>query len=150
MANKHQHHGSPLVLQAIGLTMVVFGAAYVVLTAILLSNTDLSIDYAHPVLNELGTLSQEELIIMAITGDVILVIAGAFGMIFDYGILRMKQWAWAANVIYNIIFTFLCAEAFATNTHLPDSYLIVVSIGLLVPLFMPSTRQYFKQAQIIR
>lgn len=128
--------------------MVIFGAVYVVLAAVLLSDINLSINYQRPILNELGALSQEELIAWAIIGDITFVVAGVFGIIFGYGILRMKKWAWTANVIYNIIFTLLCVDAFATNTQLPDSYLVVVSVGLLVLLFMPATRAYFKQMQV--
>jgi hypothetical protein len=148
MANKYQHRSSSRIPSAIGIAMVAFGAAYLVLAAVLLSDINLSIDYARPVLDELGALSQAELVIMAIAGDITFVFAGAFAIIFGYGILRMKKWAWAATVIYNIIFTLLCAQAFAMGTPLLDSYFVVVSVGLLVLLFMPSTRAYFGQAPV--
>lgn len=146
MANKYEHRSSPRIPSAIGITMVAFGAAYLVLAAVLLSDVNLSIDYARPVLDELGPLSQEELNALAIAGDITFVIAGAFAIIFGYGVLRMRKWAWAAAVIYNIIFVLFCAQAFATGTPLLDSYFVVVSVGLLVLLFMPSTRAYFGQA----
>jgi hypothetical protein len=149
MANKYRHR-SPRIPRAIGMAMVVFGAAYLVLAAVLLSDINLSIDYARPVLDELGALSQAELIIMAIAGSITFVFAGAFAIIFGYSILKMKKWAWAATVIYNVIFVLLCAQAFAMGTPLLDSYFVIVSVGLLVLLFMPSTRAYFRQTQVIQ
>jgi len=150
MANKYQHRSSSRIPSAIGITMVAFGVAYVVLAAVLLSDIDLAINYQRPVLDELGTLSQGELIIWAMVGNVTFVVAGVFGVIFGYGVLRMKKWAWAAVVIYNIIFTLSCAQAFAMGTPLLDSYFVVVSVGLLVLLFMPSTRAHFGQAPATR
>jgi hypothetical protein len=86
---------------------------------VFLLNLELSIDYQCPILDKLGDLSQGELIIMAIAGDIIVGIASAIGMIFGFGILKMQRWAWMANVIYNIIFTLLSADAFAENCSTP-------------------------------
>jgi hypothetical protein len=150
LANKYQQHRSKRIPNAIGITMIIFGTLYVVLAAVLLSDTNLSINYARPILNELGALSQDELIAWTIIGDSTFIFAGVFGILFGYGILKVKKWAWTACVIYNIIFTLLCADAFANNTPLPDSYLVVVSVGLLVLLFMPATRAYFRPTQVIQ
>jgi hypothetical protein len=148
MANKYEHSNRPRVISIIGLTMVTFGAAYVIMAAVLSSDIGLSINYSRPILDELGGLSQGELIMFAIAGDIIFAVTGAIGIILGFGLLKMKKWAWTANVIYNIIFFLSCIDAFAENTPLPDSYLIVVSASLLVLLFMPTTRAYFRQARV--
>jgi hypothetical protein len=148
MANKYEHSNRPRVISIIGLTMVAFGATYVIMAAVLSSDIELSINYSRPILDELEGLSHDELIVTAIAGDIIFAVAGAIGIILGFGLLKMKKWAWMANAIYNIIFSLLCIDAFAENTPLPDSYLIVVSVGLLVLLFMPTTREYFRRAAI--
>jgi len=147
MTSKYKSSNRPRVISIIGLTMVAFGAVYVIMAAILSSDVGLSINYARPILDELGGLSQNELIMIAIAGDIIFAGTGAIGIILGFGLLKMKKWAWTANVIYHIIFSLSCIDAFAENTPLPDSYLIIVSVGLLVLLFMPTTREYFRHRQ---
>jgi hypothetical protein len=148
MASRYKSSNRPRVISIIGFIMVAFGAAYVVMAAILLSNIDLSINYARPILDELGDLSQKELVLITIGGDITFAVAGVIGIILGFGLLKMKHWAWAANVVYHIIFSLACIDAFAENTPLPDSYLIIVSVGVLAILFMPTTRAHFRQVRV--
>ena len=149
MANAHDHRNiRPQAVTAIGLITLAVGAIYVGLAAMFFSNLEWAADYLRPSLESEGLTGEFELAFFVIAGQWISSIAGAFGIIIGFGVLKAKRWSWDAAAVYNIIFVLCCAYAFAERAELPDSYLGIASAGAVALLFRRSTKEHFGRLRI--
>jgi lysylphosphatidylglycerol synthetase-like protein (DUF2156 family) len=149
MVQRHARQGRPNAITIAGIITVIIGAVYLAMAAVFIPNPDLAIRYQAPILDDLGDdITREELILEALGGEIAGVIAGIIGVILGMGILHRMSWARIGSLIYNIIFILLSAAAFATSDALPDSYMAIGSILVVVILFRRTTKNYFKEPKV--
>jgi hypothetical protein len=146
MVQRHARQDRPNAITIAGIITVIIGAVYLAMAAVFIPNPDLAIRYQAPILDDLGDdITREELILEALGGEIAGVVAGIIGVILGMGMLHRMSWARIGSLIYNMIFILLSAAAFATSNALPDSYMAIGSILVVVILFRRTAKNYFKE-----
>jgi hypothetical protein len=149
MARSRRQMSRPKSITVISLAMILIGATYAGMAAIFIANQDLALNYLAPMLDDLEEVSSNELLITVLGTEISVAILGAIGIILGLAILRGRNWARVGSMIYNGFMVLSSISAFASNDVVPDSYLAIVSLILLVLLFRGETKEYFQESRIL-